>query len=316
MAQKTKAQQIHKNKETGDAWENLVRSEFDRTIPHNYSEQQAHGANRFDFALEDSGGDQFAIVEVKSGSWHDKAQADGFVDLAENTRAKVLVTVGDQQKFDKGVCEVIDRAEQQGRITHINVPPDQMEKFADLSKQWTDKVDAIPNRDCPELGKEFKATWEKVQSAEVKQATAATVQPHTQVSTDAASSWPSQQPGLALSQSRYQPSPTQPASSPPTALSQQPGLALSQPRNYTSPAQPASSPSTAHAQQPGLALSQPRNYTPPAQPASSPSTVQAQQPGTVLSSHQQGQPPSATPAVPAATAQPSPVSPLGVIKFK
>ncbi|HPB99873.1 MAG TPA: hypothetical protein PKW66_28390, partial [Polyangiaceae bacterium] len=206
MAQKTKAQQIHKNKETGDAWENLVRSEFDRAIPHNYSEQQAHGANRFDFALEDSGGDQFAIVEVKSGSWHDKAQADGFVDLAENTRAKVLVTVGDQQKFDKGVCEVIDRAEQQGRITHINVPPDQMEKFADLSKQWTDKVDAIPNRDCPELGKEFKATWEKVQSAEVKQATAATVQPHTQVSTDAASSWPSQQPGLALSQSRYQPS--------------------------------------------------------------------------------------------------------------
>lgn len=284
MAQKTKAQQIQANKEHGDAWENLVRSEFDKTIPHNYSEQQAHGSNRFDFALEDSGGDQFAIVEVKSGSWHDKAQAEGFVNLAENTRAKVLVTVGDQQKFDKGVCEVIDRAEQQGRITHINVPPDQMEKFADLSKQWTDKVDAIPNRDCPELGKEFKATWEKVQSAEVKQATAATVQPHTQVSTDAASSWPSQQPGLALSQSRYQPSLAQPAPSPPTALSQQPGLALSQPRYHT----------------------------PPAQPASSPSTVQAQQPGTVLSSHQQA----ATPAVPAATAQPAPVSPLGAIKFK
>lgn len=288
MTQKTKAQQIQENKEHGDAWENLVRSEFDRTIPHNYSEQQAHGANRFDFALEDSGGDQFAIVEVKSGSWHDKAQADGFVNLAENTRAKVLVTVGDQQKFDKGVREVIDRAEQQGRITHVNVPPDRMEKFADLSEQWVDKVDAISNRDCPELGKEFKATWEKAQSAEVKQATASVVQPHTQISTDAASS----------------------------SQSQQPGLALSQPRNHTPPAQPTPSPSTAQAQQPGLALSQPRDHTPPAQPVSSPSTFQTQQPGTVLSSHQQGQLPPVTPAVPATAAQPSPVSPLGAIKFK
>ena len=141
---------------------------------------------------------------------------------------------------------------------------------------------------------------------------------HSENASSASSPTPilSRQSGLALSQPRYHTPPAQPASSPSTVQTQQPGLALSQPRYHTPPAQPASSPSTVQTQQPGLALSQPRYHTPPAQLTSSPSTVQAQQPGTVLSIHQQGQPPSATPAVPAATAQPSPVSPLGVIKFK
>ncbi|MEZ5581373.1 MAG: hypothetical protein R3F37_00005, partial [Candidatus Competibacteraceae bacterium] len=146
---------------------------------------------------------------------------------------KLLITVADQAQFDKGVSEVIDEAERQGRITHINVPPEKMDQFADLADQLIDKVDASSSRSCPEIGGEFKATWSTVQSAE------ASAQP--------------QQPGMALSQSQSNLSSVQPTAPSQATLSQQPGLALStyqqgQPPSVTSATQataaqtPAASP--------------------------------------------------------------------------
>ena len=241
MTDKTKAQLIREYYEQGMAMENVVRSEFDRAIPHNYSEQQAHGGNRFDFALEDSGGDRCAVVEVKSGGWHDKAQVEGFVALAEDTRAKLLITVGDKDKFDKGVLDTLDSAERDGRITHINVPPEQMDKFADLSKKITEKVDATANRDCPEVGKEFKATWANIQNAEPKQATIFAESHSSQVTPRFSSSSQSQQPGMAFSQARYNPAPSQQASSVPASQTSQPGMAFSNHQaNQVAPPNPTS----------------------------------------------------------------------------
>jgi hypothetical protein len=173
MSEKTKEQQLQDNREQGWALEKAIQDHFGGSVPYSYSREQVHGGNRLDFAIEDSGGDRVAIVEAKSGAWNDKVQAEGMITLAEDSRAKLLVTVGDQEKFSSGVRQTIEQAEREGRITHINVPEDKVGEFADFSKEIVDKVDATPNRNCPEVGREVKAVWEQKIGAEVNQATTA-----------------------------------------------------------------------------------------------------------------------------------------------
>ena len=158
---KTAAEQLRENAEAGRNWEVTIEFELNRTMPDSYSREQAHGGSRLDFAVEDAAGDRIAVVEAKSGGWNDKGQADRMVTLAEDTRTKTLVTIGDADKFDPSVTATIEQAQQSGRITWIHVPPDKVGAFADKLPEWSATADATPDRNCPQLGKDFQAEWDR-----------------------------------------------------------------------------------------------------------------------------------------------------------